>query len=87
MFQGLLKGVEHLKLLFRLQVVHLLQQLLRSSGADEAGDVDVDEGGHQELTVEAVHDAAVPGDHVSEVLDLEGPLESGSEETTERSNH
>lgn len=47
---------------------HLLQQLLRRGGADEAGDVHVDEGGHEELAVEPVHDAAVAGDHVAEVL-------------------
>lgn len=35
---------------------------------DEAGYVDVCEGGHQVLTVEPVHDAAVSGDGVGEVL-------------------
>ncbi len=50
-------------------------------------DVDVDEGGHQELTVEPVHDAAVSGDDVAKVLDLEGPLEPASEEATERPDH
>lgn len=45
-----------------------MQQFLWCSGTDEAGDVDVDEGGHQELAVESVHNATVPRDHVAEVL-------------------
>lgn len=35
---------------------------------DEAGDVDVREGGHQVLAVESVHDAAVSGDGAGKVL-------------------
>ena len=31
-------------------------------------DVDVDESGHEELAVETVHDAAVAGDDVAEIL-------------------
>lgn len=51
-------------------IIHyLLQQFLRCRGTNEAGDVDIDERGHQELAVEAVHDAAVAGDHVTKVLE------------------
>lgn len=35
---------------------------------DEAGDIDVCEGGHQVLTVKPIHDAAVAGDSAGEVL-------------------
>ena len=49
--------------------------------------VDVYEGGHEELAVEPVHDAAVAGDDVAKVLDLEGPLEAGGEEAAEGADH
>lgn len=35
---------------------------------DEAGDVDVNKGGHEVLTVEPVHDASVTRDGVGKVL-------------------
>lgn len=35
---------------------------------DEAGYIDVREGGHQVLTVEPIHDATVAGDGVGKVL-------------------
>ena len=35
---------------------------------DEAGDIDVRECGHQVLTVEPIHDAAVAGDSARKVL-------------------
>lgn len=35
---------------------------------DEAGDIDVGEGGHQVLAVESVHDAAVSRDGAGKVL-------------------
>lgn len=35
---------------------------------DEAGYIDVCEGGHQVLTVESIHDAAVAGDGAGKVL-------------------
>ena len=47
---------------------YLLHQLLRARRPDEAVDVDVDEGGHEELAVEPVHDAAVPRNYVSKIL-------------------
>ena len=46
----------------------LLQNLVWRWRLDERRYVDVDEGGHQKLAVEAVHDAAVTGDQVTEVL-------------------
>ena len=53
---------------FSSKLTHLLQQCLGRGLADEGPDVHIDEGGHQVLAVEAVHHAAVPGDHVAEVL-------------------
>ena len=47
---------------------YLLHELLRWSRPDERVDVDVDESGHEELAVETVHDAAVAGDDVAEIL-------------------
>lgn len=38
---------------------------------DEAGDVDVDEGGHEILAVKPVHDAAVAWDGVCKILKRE----------------
>ena len=55
-------------------------------GPDEALDVDVDEGGHEELTIEPVHDASVTGDDVAEILDLEGPLEAAGKEAAKWSD-
>jgi hypothetical protein len=46
----------------------LLKNFLRRRRPDEAVDVHVDEGGHQELAVEPVHDAAVAWDDVTKVL-------------------
>lgn len=44
--------------------VHLLHLFL----PDEAGYVDVCEGGHQVLTVKPIHDAPVAGDGAGKVL-------------------
>lgn len=64
----LFECVEELQLLLWFQVEHLREQFGRRRGANETGNVHVDEGGHKELTVEAVHDAAVAGNHVTKVL-------------------
>lgn len=61
--------------------------LSRCWDVDEAVDVNIDKGSHEELTVKPVHDATVTGDDVTEVLDLECSLESRSKEATERSNN
>ena len=47
----------------------MLQYFLRGGCSDEAVDVDVDEGGHEELAVEPVHDATVAGNDVTEILE------------------
>lgn len=39
---------------------------------DEAGYIDVREGGHQVLTVESIHDATVAGDGAGKVLQERG---------------
>ena len=57
--------------------------LARGRNIDEAVDVYVDEGGHQELTVEPVHDSSMSRNDVAEVFDLESPLEAGGKESTE----
>ena len=46
----------------------MLHQFLRARRPYEAVDVDVDESGHEELAVEPVHDAAVPGNDVAKIL-------------------
>ena len=53
---------------------------------DEAVDVNIDKGGHQELTVKPVHDSSMSRDQVTKVLDLECSLESRSKEPTKRTN-
>ena len=50
---------------------HLLNKLLRRGLSDEAADVHIDKGGHEELAVEPVHDPTVPRDDVSEILERE----------------
>lgn len=54
--------------------------------SDERRVVDVREETHQELAVESVSQAAVTGNAVTKVLDVEGTLETTSEETTEGSD-
>ncbi len=49
-------------------LTHLLNELLRRGSPDEAVDVDVDKGSHEELAVKAVHDAAVTRNDVAKVL-------------------
>ena len=49
-------------------------------------DVDVDKGGHEELTVESVHDASMARDDVTKVLNLKRSFKSGCKETAERSD-
>jgi len=49
-------------------------------------DVDIGEGGHQELAVESVHDAPVARDDVAKVLDLERSFESRCKEAAEGSD-
>ena len=62
----------------------MLKYLAGSDDIDKAVDVDVDKGGHEELTVESVHDASMARDDVTKVLDLERSLKSGCKETAER---
>lgn len=76
LLEVLLKLVEQLQLLFGLETVNHIEQLLRRGGTNEAGNVYVYECCHQELTVETIHDATVSGDHVTKVLNLECSLKS-----------
>lgn len=63
------KHIEQRELLFRPHSHAQLQELMwRCRVHDERCHVNVHECGHQELTVESVHDASVAGDRVSEVL-------------------
>lgn len=53
---------------------------------DEGVEVHVGEEAHNELAVHTVRHAAVSWDRVAKVLNLEGALETRSEETAERSD-
>ena len=55
--------------------------LARCWDVDEAVDVNVHEGRHQELTVEPVHYSSMSGDDVSEIFYLKSSLESRSKES------
>ena len=81
------QGLVHASQVCRRQQQQLLIQLLRIWCSNEARDVDVDEGSHQVLTVEAIHDAPMTWDHVSEVLDLERTLEATRKEAAKGSDH
>lgn len=83
LLQIVAQRVKQLQLLLRLQCEDLRQQLLRRHRPNEARDVHVDEGGHQELTVEAVHNPTMSRDHVAKVLDLERALKAGRKEAAE----
>jgi len=61
----------------------LLDQLLGGGGADEAVDINVDEGRHQELAIETIHDSSVSWNNVPEIFNLKRPLESTGEEPAE----
>lgn len=52
----------------------------------ETWDVYVDEGGHQILAIESVHNATVAWDNIAKVLDFEGSFEATGEETAKRAN-
>ena len=60
--------------------------LSRSLDVDETVDVNINKSGHQELTVESIHDSSMARDNVTKILDFERTLESRSKETTKRSN-
>lgn len=53
---------------------------------DETMVIHKDEQAHRKLAVHAIRDAAMAGNGLAEVLDLEGALEAGGEEATEGSN-
>ena len=44
-------------------------------------DVDVDEGGHEELAVEPVHDAAVPRNDIAKILNETNTLDPNYSES------
>merc|ERR1711909_22209 len=75
--------MEKFQLLIRSKQEYLLS---RSGYVDEAVDVDIDKGGHEELAVKPVHDTPMSRYQVTKILDLECPLESRSKETTKRTN-
>lgn len=54
---------------------------------NETGDVNIDKGGHQVLTIETIHNATVAWNDITKVFDFEGSLEATGEETTERTNN
>lgn len=73
-----------LELFLRLQHEDSLEDFSRSDDIDEAVDVHIHESGHQELTVEPVHNPAMTGDQISEIFNLERPFKSRREEASER---
>lgn len=79
-----LESVEDVQLLIRAEGHELLDHFGRIGAPDEAGDVNINEGGHEVLAVESVHDASVTWDGVGKVLDFEGPLKAAGEEPSER---
>lgn len=84
----LLQGDSHLKL---PSLVNPSNQSERSATSrllpDEAGDVDVREGGHQVLAVESIHDAAVSRDGAGKVLQRSDGRESGRQPNRESGSH
>jgi len=78
--------VEQLQLLLRSQHEDLLQQLARCWDVDKAVDVNVNEGRHQELTVEPVHYSSMSGDDVSKIFYLKSSFESRSKESAKWTN-
>lgn len=55
-------------------------------GGNEAGVVEEGNGAHDELTVHAIRHAAMTGNTVAEIFNLEGALQSRCKETAERRN-
>ena len=96
--QGCFQLSEKLQLLLWQKQEDLLDDLPWGWQVDEAVDVHVHKCGHQELTVEPennnyvysyylgisqpVHNTTMSRYDVSKILDLEGPLEAGSEEAS-----
>ena len=66
--------------------IHKVKDSLEGVGRAEHDlrEIDVDEDPHQTVAVEAICDASVAWDSVSEVLDAEGTLDSRGEEPSER---
>lgn len=64
-----MQAERELKQLIFLKPLHNL--MISSILPNKAGYVDVCEGGHQVLTVEAIHDAAVSWDGAGKVLQVE----------------
>ena len=63
----------------------MLHEFLRARRPYEAVDVDVDEGRHEELAIESIHDAPVAWDDVPKVLYLKCPLEAAGKKPSEGS--
>jgi len=82
----ILHQAQELLLIFLLEHEQLIEQLVRRRRPDERVNVDVDERGHDHLTVEAIHEAAVTGDGVSKIFDFKGSLKSAGEKAAKRSD-
>lgn len=81
-----LQSMEDAELLLRLEQQQLLQHFAGVRTSDKAGDIDVCEGGHQVLAVEAVHDAAVARDGIGKVFDFKRSFEAAGKEAAKRSD-
>ena len=72
---------QKLLLILLLERQQLVEELIGRWRPNEAVYVDVHERGHDDLTVESVHEATVAGYTIAKVLDLKGPLETTGEKT------
>ena len=75
--------VKKLHLLVRPQREQQIEEVVGRGPAHKAVQVDVHKRGHDQLAVEAVHEAAVAGNGAAEVLEVEGALEAAGEEAAE----
>ena len=74
--QSFSKHVKDFDLVFSFQLIDHIIDFWRIGSPDKAGNVHVDKGSHQILTIKTVHDATVTRDDVAKVLDFEGSLEA-----------
>lgn len=72
--------------IFRIQHDQMLIQFLWGRSSNKATDVHIDEGCHQVLTVESVHDSTMTWNDVSKVFDFERSLEPGCEKPAKRTD-
>lgn len=75
-----------LLLVFGLEREQLIEELDGRRRSNERVNVDIDERGHDDLTIETIHEPAMAGYGVGEVFDVERPFEAAREEAAERAH-